>query len=217
MDYLQIKAYNKLAFTYNCFKNFTDAVGGDLDEFTETLYNRFEVECYQYSDDLNYWSVYNYFNERLIPHKIAVYQAGLELSRMEWFKDFKFDRDQYFDNLWLHDLSKFSAIEALPYALHDFSKSGKGSVHFQIAWCHHKCKNEHHPEFWLNPNRNGEISPLPMPDIFIMEMFADWIGAGRTYGNELETWLPENFKTFAFHPETEAKVKQIAKHLKIEI
>lgn len=208
---------NKTALRNNCFKNFTDAVGGDLDEFTEILYNRFEVECYQYSDDFNYWSVYNYFNERLIPHKIAVYQAGLELSRMEWFNDFKFDRDQYFDNLWLHDLSKFSAIEALPYATHDFSKSGKGSVQFQIAWCHHKCKNEHHPEFWLNPNRNGEISPLPMPDIFIMEMFADWIGAGRTYGNELETWLPENFKTFAFHPETEAKVKQISKHLNIEI
>jgi len=207
---------NKYALKLTVFKKFTDAVGGDLDEFTEILYSRFDVECFDYSDDSIYWTVHEYLVNKLIPHKIAVYQAGLELSRLEWFTDFKFDREQYFDNLWLHDLSKFSATEAIPYGLHDFSKPGKGSIGFQTAWCHHKSKNEHHPEFWLNPNRKGEISPLPMPDIYIMEMFADWIGAGRTYGNELETWLPENFNTFTFHPETEAKVRTIAKHLNID-
>jgi hypothetical protein len=56
-----------------------------------------------------------------------------------------------------------------------------------------------------------------MDDIFILEMFADWIGAGRTYGNEIETWLPENFKTFKFHYDTKMKVKQIAKNLNIDV
>lgn len=208
---------NKVSFKNNVFKNFTDAVGGDLDEFTELVFNRYEIEHYNYWDDYVYHTVAEYFITRLIPHKIAVYLAGRELSGETWFTDFKFDRDQYFDNLWLHDISKFSAVEALPYASHDFSKSGKGSIDFQIAWCHHKSKNEHHPEFWLNPNRKGEVSPLPMPDIYIMEMYADWIGAGRTYGNELETWLPDNFKTFNFHPETEAKVRTIANHLNIKL
>lgn len=208
---------NKLAFKNNIFKLFTDAVGGDLDEFTEMIYSRFDVECFEYSDDHKYWQVFTYFKEKLIPHKIHVYQAGLELSRQTWFKDFKIDVDQYFDNLWLHDISKFSAIEAFPYATNDFSKKGKGSLQFQIAWNHHKTMNRHHPEQWMNVNRKGDVDVLPMDDIFILEMFADWIGAGRTYGNELETWLPENFKTFKFHYDTKMKVKQIAKQLNIDI
>jgi len=208
---------NKQAFKSQIFKKFTEAVGGDLDEFTEIVYSRFDIECFEYSDDLKYWAVYNYFNERLIPHKIHVYQAGLELSRYDWFKDFNIDKEQYLDNLWLHDISKFSAIEALPYATHDFSVKGNGNLQFQIAWNHHKTMNRHHPEHWMNVDRQGNSRVLPMDDIFILEMFADWIGAGRTYGDELETWLPKNFKTFMFHPETEETVKQIAKNLNIEI
>jgi hypothetical protein len=171
----------------------------------------------RYNDDFIYQLVIEYFTEKLIPHKIEVFYAGMELCRTGFIADLKIDTENYLYNLYTHDLSKFSAIEAIPYATHDFSKPNKGSIDFQIAWCHHKSKNEHHPEFWLNPNRKGEISPLPMSDIYIMEMFADWIGAGRTYGNELETWLPDNFKTFTFHPETEAKVRTIANHLNIEI
>lgn len=213
----RLRRDNKIAFRNNCFKKFTDAVGMNLDEFTDLVYSKYDVECFQYSDDVNYWAVGGYFNERLIPHKINVFQAGIEISRMDWFTRMNIARDQFIDNLYIHDLSKFSAVEALPYALHDFSNGGKGSVEFQIAWCHHKCKNEHHPEFWLNPNRKGEVNPLPMPDIFIAEMIADWIGAGKTYGDELITWAPKNIDTFNFHPETEQKVRTILKEMNIEL
>lgn len=208
---------NKKSLRNLVFKRFTNEVGGDVDEFTECAYSRFDIEREDYWDDCIYHTVTQYFIEKLIPHKIHVYNAGIELMQLPWFSEFKVNKEQFVDSLWLHDLSKFSHIEALPYATHDFSKPDKGSIYFQRAWCHHKSKNEHHPEFWLNPNRKGEISPLPMPDIYIMEMFADWIGAGKTYGDILETWLPKNFQTFEFHPETKQKVQQIANYLNIEI
>ena len=60
--------------------------------------------------------------------------------------------------------------------------------------------NPHHPEYWLNPNRSGELEPLPMPNIYTLEMIADWIGAGKTYGSTLEEWLPKNINKFKFKP-----------------
>ena len=204
----------------NTFKLFTDEIGlfkGDGSElFSKLAYYRFEIYDDSYWDDDIFESVLTYFEQKLVPHKIHVFNAGIELMATDWFKEFNINEDLFRFNLWLHDLSKFSHIEALPYATHDFS-SNKYSPEFQRAWVHHKNKNEHHPEFWLNPNRKGKVDPLPMPDIYILEMFADWIGAGKTYGDELETWLPKNFHTFKFHPETEQKVKKIAKYLNIEI
>lgn len=202
------------------FKLFTDETGifGDhgLELFSNLAYYRFQIYDDIYWDDYIFSSVLNYFEQKLVPHKIHVFNAGIELMNLEWFKEFDIDEDRYRYNLWIHDLSKFSTIEAIPYANHDFSKK-EFSLDFQIAWCHHKSKNEHHPEFWLNPDRQGKINPLPMSNIYILEMVADWIGAGRTYGDTIETWLPKNFHTFKFHPETEQKVKQIAKYLNIDV
>lgn len=204
----------------NTFKLFTDETGvfkGDgLELFSKLAYHRFEIFDDSYWDDHIFNSVIDYFEQKLVPHKIHVFNSGIELMNMDWFDEFDIDKDRFRFNLWIHDLSKFSAIEAIPYTFHDFSKK-EFSLDFQIAWCHHKSKNEHHPEFWLNPNRKGEINPLPMPDIYILEMFADWIGAGLTYGDTIENWLPKNFKSFVFHPETELKVRKIAKYLNIEI
>lgn len=202
----------KSNLTDQIFSIFTDEVGGSHSRFGKILYDRFEVEDERFLDDYIYWSVYNYFKTKLIPHKIAVFKAGLELSRYDWFYTLKFNKNQFVENLWLHDLSKFSIQESIPYANHDFS-SGKTSIEFDCAWIHHKNHNEHHPEYWLNPSKDGTLNPLPMPMIYIVEMIADWIGAGRTYGNELETWLPDNLHKFLWHEETATNVKFILEKL----
>ena len=174
----------------------------------------FEIDDPRYSDDFIYQSVLQYFKEKLIPHKTEVFKSGLELSRMEWFERLNIDIDEFIYNLYIHDLSKFSVIEAIPYALHDFG-SPNFSDEMKYAWCHHKAINKHHPEHWLNPMRNGELKPLPMDNIFIVEMIADWIGAGKCYGDPFEVWVPKNIDTFKFHPETEQKVRTILKEMNI--
>ena len=37
-----------------------------------------------------------------------------------------------------------------------------------------------------------------MPALYVMEMIADWMGAGKTYGSTLEEWLPNNLHKFRF-------------------
>ena len=190
---------NKEAFRVNAFKLFTNECGGSDVEFADILYARYTVEDFAYSDDMYYWGVLKYFQEKVIPHKIAVYKAGLELSRQSWFSNYlkSQEEEDFLYNLWLHDISKFSANEAFGYAMYNF-KTGSGKEAFEKSWHHHKMNNPHHPEYWLNPNRSGNLEPIPMPPMYIMEMIADWIGAGKTYGSSLEEWLPTNLPKFKF-------------------
>ena len=206
---------NKKAFTNQVFKKFTDQCGGDPNEFANILYGRYVVEDFLFSDDYKYHKVLEYFQDKLVPHKVEVFKAGLEVMRLECFKKSQINKDEFLDNLWLHDLSKFSTNESFGYAFHDFSKSGS-SIEFKMAWNHHKTHNEHHPEYWFNPNRSGKVNSLPMPEIYIFEMIADWIGAGRTYGNEIDTWLPDNIETFEWHTNTAIRVQTILKELGFE-
>ncbi len=189
----------KEAFTRNAFKLFTNACGGDAEEFADLLYARFTIEDFAYGDDMYYWGILKYFEETVVPHKIAVYQAGLELSQQPWFSNYlkESEKEVFLENLWLHDMSKFSANEAFGYAMYN-RKTGSGKEAFEKSWHHHKMNNPHHPEYWFNPNRAGELEPIPMPNIYIMEMIADWIGAGKTYGSTLEEWLPKNIDKFSF-------------------
>lgn len=194
---------NRSALTSQVFAKFCDLVGhGDANEFAKVLYGRYTVEDFSYSDDWKYWNVHGYFLEKVVPHKVEVYNAGMLLAKNDWFLPFIGESIELWrDNLWLHDISKFCANEALGYALHDF-KSKKYDLSFEMAWAHHKSHNEHHPEHWLNPSRNGDLEPIKMPKIYVAEMVADWIGAGKTYGSSLSEWIPDNLPKFLFHPET---------------
>lgn len=186
-----------------------DVSFGDPKELTEILYGRYVVEDFSYSDDYNYWIAREYLLEKVIPHKVAVFDAGSEMAEQPWFFDFIGESpDLWFDNLWLHDLSKFSANEVFGYAFHDF-KSDQPDIAFDCAWIHHKNHNEHHPEYWLNVGRDGMVSPVRMPKIFVAEMVADWLGAGKTYGATLEEWLPKNISKFRFSPQTVVDLKEI--------
>ena len=206
---------NQEAFKYQVFRLFTEACGGDLDEFTKIVYSRFVVEDFSYSDDWKYFNVLEYFKGKVIPHKVNVYQAGIELSRNEWFKELYIDKAQFIENLWLHDISKFSANESFGYAFHDFT-SKELDLGFEMAWHHHKQVNEHHPEYWLNANRSGKLEIIPMPKLFIVEMVADWIGAGRTYGSTLEKWLPDNIHKFVWHEKTAIELNAILSNIGIK-
>lgn len=184
----------------NLFEKFAP---GRSYELCSALYSRFIVDDPGYTiDDGCFLKVYKYLSEKVIPHKQEVYQAGRELQKNPKFNNYIHSllvRDFFVSNLFYHDLSKFSAIEAIGYANYNF-QTKEGKEGFEIGWHHHRMNNPHHPEYWMNPNRSGELEPMQMPPVYIAEMIADWIGAGRTYGNTLEKWLPENIHKFQFGP-----------------
>ena len=51
------------------------------------------------------------------------------------------------------------------------------------------------------------MTPLPMPGIYVGEMIADWVGASRSYGTNLQEWLSKNLPQFLFHPYTSRLVQ----------
>ena len=84
----------------------------------------------------------------------------------------------------VHDLSKFSWTEfgeSIKYYTGTNSPISKcrKEVGVSYAWVHHKAKNKHHPEYWLD--FYPEPRPVIMPYKYTAEMICDKIAAGIIY------------------------------------
>ena len=128
----------------------------------------------------------------------------------------------------IHDISKFMPDEFIPYSKYDFSKFNNNPPElqnaFDKAWLKHQKRNKHHWQYWLLMNDSGwagkryetnleppvfvkQVVPLEMPHRYVLEMVADWRGAGRAYGNpDTMQWFINNRDKIVLHPETESKV-----------
>ena len=110
-----------------------------------------------------------------------------------------------------HDLSKFSPIEFWESVEYyqgtsspiDACKKDKG---WSKAWQHHKGRNDHHYEYFVDDLDHGG-KPLLMPFKCALEMFCDYLGAGRayygkdfTYNKEYEWWLKKIENPILMHP-----------------
>lgn len=94
-----------------------------------------------------------------------------------------------------HDLSKLGPTEFIASARHfqgdrspiDAEKEAQG---YSLAWQHHKGHNSHHWQYWLD-NKGKMIYALRMPRKDVLELIADWIGAGKAYKQGTWTqWEP---------------------------
>lgn len=110
-----------------------------------------------------------------------------------------------------HDLSKFSPIEFFESVKYyqgnrspiDACKEKKG---YSKGWQHHKGRNPHHYEYWVdNLDHGGEA--LIMPREYAFEMVCDYIGAGKaymgknfTYAKEYQWWQEKKNKPLMMHP-----------------
>jgi len=100
---------------------------------------------------------------------------------------------------FMHDWSKFSFSEFFNSAKYytgnrspiDNEKDEKG---YSYAWLHHRGRNPHHWEYWVdNLSSGGEA--LKMPIKYVKEMICDWIGAGKAY--DFDNWNYDTpFKRF---------------------
>lgn len=201
-------------FIKKTLSQFGDTIGHKEPYFYD-LINRFPIINDEYYDDWKFEQTKSYLRDVVIPHKVAVFNAGmwlfkmLEANNIKILKEFTpsgqsthYSRYQWGTKMAIHDISKFSAAEAWPYAQYDFKNNQGDHTLFLRGWHHHIHHNDHHPEYWYLPARSGECNLLFMPFEAIVEMVADWIGAGEVYGNPIEEWLPKNLPKFFWHQKT---------------
>ncbi len=95
----------------------------------------------------------------------------------------------------MHDMSKYSPSEfivGMNYYQGDRSPNNaeREENGFSSAWLHHKGRNKHHYEYWIDystKNIPGGMAPAPMPDKYIAEMLIDRVSACKVYRKEKYT------------------------------
>jgi len=85
----------------------------------------------------------------------------------------------------VHDLSKFSIAEFKERAKY-FQKDRsavnniKNDNGISFSVLHHKGRNKHHWEYWVDFN-DGKLIPCKMPIIYVKEMYCDMVGSSKAY------------------------------------
>ena len=129
-----------------------------------------------------------------------------------------------------HDLSKYSQTEFLPGArfyLGDRSptEGERREYGYSKAWMHHKGRNKHHFEYWVDYGIGAEhvLAGMPMPRKYIAEMIMDRISASRTYHPEtytdaspLEYFLKGKDRLWFIHPDTSAQIEYLLRMLAVK-
>ena len=90
-----------------------------------------------------------------------------------------------------HDLSKYSLTEFLvgaKYFQGDCSPNNaeKEKKGYSSSWLHHKGRNKHHFEYWIDYSINpgGKLVGMKMPKKYVAEMVIDRISASKNYLKE---------------------------------
>lgn len=126
-----------------------------------------------------------------------------------------------------HDLSKYFPSEFLVGAKYyqgnrSPNNAEREDIGFSSAWLHHKGRNKHHYEYWIDYSLHagpGGMLPCPMPDKYIAEMIMDRIAACKTYQGDdytdaspLEYYL-QGKDPAPLHPSTRKNLEHLLRML----
>ena len=129
----------------------------------------------------------------------------------------------------LHDLSKYMPSEFLvgcKYYQGDVSPNNaeRKAKGYSSAWLHHKGRNKHHMEYWIDYGMPSEpaIVGMRMPDKYVVEMFCDRMAASKTYrgaayrdSDPLDYYLHSR-DHYLIHPHTKALLEALLARLRDE-
>ena len=83
---------------------------------------------------------------------------------------------------------------------------------FDAAWNHHQKTQPHHWQYWVLVTDSDEprLRAIPIPQRFVLEMVADWYGAGMaiTGKAEMEAWYEKNKDKMILESETRLRVER---------
>ena len=122
-----------------------------------------------------------------------------------------------------HDLSKYSPTEFIPGCIyyqgdHSPNEAEREARGYSSAWLHHKGRNKHHLEYWIDysTNKSG-MTGMKMPLRYVCEMICDRVAASQIYLGEKYTdaspweYYEHSKDHYMLHPETRALLEKLLK------
>lgn len=123
----------------------------------------------------------------------------------------------------MHDLSKYSPAEFLAGVRYyqgnrSPNNAQREKIGYSSAWLHHKGRNKHHYEYWIDyaPEDSGKIlAGMRMPDKYVVEMFMDRVAASKVYMKEQYTrkapldYYRNGRASGLLHPEVRALLEKL--------
>ena len=119
-----------------------------------------------------------------------------------------------------HDLSKYSPTEFIPGCIyyqgdHSPNEAERAAKGFTSAWLHHKGRNKHHLEYWIDyaPNGDHAMAGMRMPNRYVAEMVCDRIAASKNYKGTSYTdaaaweYYEHSRDHYILHPETRKQLE----------
>ena len=126
----------------------------------------------------------------------------------------------------IHDLSKFSPTEFSESVRYWTGKRSpivvaKEKTGISYAWLHHKGRNRHHYEYWIDKLDQGGV-PHKIPFKYVLEMICDGCAACRTYSGDGKDifireyeWWKERIDRVNIHEQTKKLIISILLSLSI--
>jgi len=125
-----------------------------------------------------------------------------------------------------HDLSKYSPTEFIPGAIYYTGKKSPNDGErrdrgVSRAWLHHKGRNRHHLEYWIDYDGTpgGQMKGMRMPVRYVVEMFCDRVAACKTYHGDEYTdadaleYYNRSKSHYIINPETAKLLEKMLKML----
>lgn len=123
---------------------------------------------------------------------------------------------------FMHDLSKYSPTEFIPGCRYYQGSSSPNNEErkrtgMSLAWLHHKGRNKHHYEYWIDySGQKGQpLAGMRMPERYVVEMFIDRICASKNYQKEAYTsrspliYYEKGNGHYVIHPDTQAMLETL--------
>ena len=119
-----------------------------------------------------------------------------------------------------HDLSKLAPVEFWAGAKYwqgtcSPNNAQRQAEGYSAAWLHHKGRNKHHLEYWIDyaPDGDHAMAGMRMPARYVAEMVCDRIAASKNYKGDKYTdaaaweYYDRSRDHYILHPETRKELE----------
>ena len=127
----------------------------------------------------------------------------------------------------LHDLSKYNPVEFFVGVKYFQGDKSPNNVERKLtglskAWLHHKGRNKHHLEYWIDygTDEGSLMQGMKMPVNYVVEMYCDRVAACKNYQKDKYTtasaweYYQKGKGKYLIHPETAALLESLLLYLK---